>query len=441
VSRTIDTDVVVVGSGATGGWVCKTLTEQGLSVTLLEAGPPVSAHDCPVGWYGGTDSMSVRKKLPRQAIQARHPAYCDANQHLFADDVDNPYIADPTMPFVWIRARCEGGRSNLWGGQCWRLTDRELAAPEEDGFDMRWPLAYEDIAPSYEEVERFHGIRGRLDESGQMVDQLLAADAELTAAEERACKVISKRWGRSATPARTALGTMQPYRDAGRWPQFSSLGSTLPAALKTGRLQFMHNSIVSRMQLERGSRRVQGVRYINALTGREDILQARAFVLCASTVETTRILLHSAGPGHRQGLGNSSGVLGRFLMDHNASYALGQVDAGATEAGSEFIGGRHGIYLPHLETAFGQRDFLRGYGVWLALGRAMGHGLNAVMTAVGETLPYADFRCLPLPTLRAPMSHACAHINACPWLLLPTPSTSNLQSRLAPSCPEPWCTK
>jgi choline dehydrogenase-like flavoprotein len=385
----IDADVVVIGSGATGGWAAKSLTEAGRTVVLLEAGPAARAEDCPHDWYTPGKPWRRAAVSGRNAVQSRHPAHCLENSHLWADDSDHPYTTPPDEPFVWIRARIEGGRSNLWGGQCWRLTEDEFGASDQDGFGIRWPLAYQDLEADYADVERFQDICGRADGAKEFPDQVVNGEVNLTAAEEHFIGEIARRYGRTALPVRAASPASQAYRDAGAWPRFSSLGSTLPAALQTGRLRIIHDAVVSRLEVDRSGNHVRRADYIDAISGQERSVRARAFVLCASTVESTRILLNSSGPRHRAGLGNRSGTLGRFLMDHNVTLAIGATGGQGGPPGTVF-GGRGGVYMPGFEQARGGRDFLRGYGVWCVLGRPVGEGVDVLLTAVGEMLPYAD---------------------------------------------------
>lgn len=387
----LDADVVVVGSGCTGGWASKILTEAGHSVLVLEAGRAISASDYPLDWYRNGDRRAA-VQTDRHHIQKNHPAFCESNRGLWVDDIDNPYVTDPADPFVWIRARIEGGRSNLWGGQCWRLTRHELEAPAIDGIGERWPLEYEDLVPYYEQVEGFHAVTGCNQNDCDVPDQVVTGAFEVTPEELRMLDRLRREWRRGATPARSAGASEQPYGSSGSWPRFSSLGSTLPAARSTGRLQIVTDAVVARLEVDQGARRASEAVYIDATTGREHRVRAQAFILCASTIESTRILLCSASAQHPHGLGNSSGVLGRYLMDHIGTVAIGTIDAPGSGADSTFFGGRNGLYLPRLGETGATPSFHRSYGCWISLGRPMGHGQNAIVTAIGEMLPYPDNR-------------------------------------------------
>lgn len=393
--REFDTEVVVIGSGATGGWACKTLVEAGVDVTLLEAGPEVRAHDCPADWWYEPGSRKEDAPRPngRQFVQQTEPAYRKSNSHLWVDDLENPYVSGTKAPFVWLRSRSAGGKSNLWAGQSWRLSEREFAAPDLDGFGLRWPLRYTDLVADYDEVERFHALSGNRDGIAEIPDQIVRSAAVLSDAEAQMIDEVRRRWGRHAIAGRVASSERCEFPGAGNWPRSSSLGSTLPAALATGRLRIVYHAVVSRLETDRLGNRVDSVEYIDASTERESRIRAKAVILCASTVDSTRILLNSSSSRrHADGLGNSSGVLGRFLMDHTASFAVGSVATSDSGEGSTFHAGANGLLLPRFERACGRPDFLRSYSVWAALGRPTGNGANALLVAVGEMLPYADNR-------------------------------------------------
>lgn len=365
-------DAIVVGSGACGGWAAKELTEQGLEVALLEAGPELPA-----------DGEDAPPAPGRQAIQERCYAFEPGTAHLFVDDVENPYSHPDDAPFEWIRSRQVGGRLPLWGRMCLRMSDRELKAASHDGVGEDWPISYADLAPYYDRVERFLEVCGTAEGLPGIPDGPFATPPRLSAGELHFKDAVEGRWPeRRVTGARIALAP----NDA-----------TLVAARASGRLTLRADSVVSRV-LVGADGRARGVAYVDRLSGAEREVEARAVVLCASAIESTRLLLNSATPDHPDGLANSSGVLGHYLMDHTYGIGLDGVlpqRARGAEQASSF-----GCVIPSFrDGAESGVDFLRGYGVELQvrtpiagrlgrlrrLGRREGGGYW--MRSFGEVLP------------------------------------------------------
>jgi len=395
-----DCDVVVVGTGATGGWAAKQLTEGGLQVVILEAGHafdleadfPSSVELAALASAGTLASRERidRRFLERQFVQSRRGEYNETTRRCFVDDVDNPYTTPDDQPFDWIRCRTLGGRTLLWGGLMPRWSDYEFKAASRDGIGTDWPIGHDTLAPSYEVVERFLGVRGEPEHLPHLPDGIFASRFALTEGEQELKTRVEARWpDRRVTSVRgVAAGPTEwlpyLYEHPRRWPTFTSVGSTLAAAAATGRLVVRSGAIVSRVVIdERNPDHARGVSYVDHRTGREHMVRADAVVLCASTIESTRILLHSASPVHPRGVGNSSGVLGRYLMDHPAL-----VVAGAAPSASAPVEGVHGILIPKFRN-LEQREsnFVRGYGVFGSVGRA---GPMALLCAMCEMLPRVD---------------------------------------------------
>ncbi len=373
-------DVVIVGSGATGGWAAKDLTESGLRVALLEAGPLLL-------------DRGPREPPPfdpaRQAIQAHCFAFDESTAQLFVDDIDNPYSHPPDSPFYWIRGRQAGGRTLLWDRLALRMSDRELNAASHDGIGTDWPISYADLAPYYDRVRRFIAVRGTPERLVQLPDAGFDEPAPLSAGERHFKAAVEARW-----PTRNVTGA----RIAEAAPE-----ATLRAAMRTGRLSLFVDSIAARVIVEPGGGRARGVAYVDAVSGAEREVEGRIVVLCASTIESTRLLLNSATDEHPDGLCNSSGLLGRYLMDH--TYGIGiDGEAPAPPRGEpDPLSG--GCYIPSFRNVTESSDeFARGYGIALQISRRWGGRLwrlrNAVkrqggrfwMRAFGEVLPNPDNR-------------------------------------------------
>jgi choline dehydrogenase-like flavoprotein len=374
-------DAIVVGSGITGGWAAKELTERGLETLVLEAGRPIDPeqdyveHVPPyeMRFRGLGDTKHLGQ---RQTVQRRCYACEEWASKFFVDDIDNPYTTPPDKPFLWIRGRQVGGRSITWGRQSYRWSDLDFEANDRDGIAVDWPIRYTDIQRWYDNVEEFVGISGEALGLPQLPDSRFLPPMPLTCAEQEVRDAIATHFGdeRVMTIGRCAVLTVNHngreachfcgpcHRGCITRSYFSSLNATLPAAQATGRLTLRPHSVVHSVIYDAGKNRVTGVRVIDAQTREALEFEGRILFLCASTLESTRILLNSATPGFPNGLANSSGELGRNLMDHI-------MGGGATGTIPGFedkkqIGYRpNGIYVPRFRNVNGRRsDFLRGYG-------------------------------------------------------------------------------
>ncbi len=328
-------DAIIVGSGATGGWAAKVLTERGLTVLVLEAGRQLNPqkdfreHTFPYEIkYRGTENRESQF-APRQPIQSRCYAANEYGHHLFVDDIDNPYTTPDDKPFWWIRGRHVGGRSVTWGRQSYRLSDYDFKAAERDGFGEAWPFSYEDLRPYYEQVEDFVGISGSYEKLPQLPDSKFLPPMAMTCGERMLKKSVESKFpGRNVIMGRAAILTKSHQgraachycghcdRGCSTHSYFSSPGSTLPAAAKTGKMTLRPNAVVREIIVDPNTGNASGVRVVNQVTRRDYEEYGRAIVLCASTLESTRIMLNSKSRQHPNGLGNSSGVLGQYLMDH-----------------------------------------------------------------------------------------------------------------------------
>ncbi|GAC1618765.1 MAG: GMC family oxidoreductase [Candidatus Acidiferrum sp.] len=375
-------DALIVGSGITGGWAAKELTEKGLNTLVLEAGRTIVperdyVEHVPV-WelkYRDWDNRAERERT--QHIQRQCDSACDEYSHkFFVNDLENPYKTDPGKPFSWIRGRQVGGKSIMWGRQTYRWSDLDFEANMRDGIAVDWPIRYADIAPWYDYVEEFAGISGQAEGLPQLPDGKFLPPMEMTCVELDMRAAMAKHYGdeRMMTIGRCAVLTKTHkgraachycgYCQRGCITQsyFSSLNSTLPAAQKTGKLTIRPYSVVHSLIYDGKTRRVSGVRVIDAQTKNTIEFKGRVVFLCASTLESARILLNSSTPEFPEGLANSSGELGHNLMDHHMGSG-----ASGTMPGHEdkvpFGNRPNGIYIPRYRNVkTKQKDFIRGYG-------------------------------------------------------------------------------
>lgn len=374
-------DAIVVGSGMTGGWAAKELSEKGLKTLVLEAGRSIVPerdyveHVPPweVKFRGMRDRRTIEAEQP---IQSTCYACDEWSAKFFVKDTENPYTTPPGKPFKWIRGRQVGGRSIMWGRQVYRWSDLDFEANLRQGIAIDWPIRYADIAPWYDYVEEFIGITGQALGLPHLPDSKFLPPMELNCAENVVRDAIAKYFGgeRVLTIGRAAILT-QPHlgraachycgpceRGCITRSYFSSVNATLPAAAKTGRMTLRPNSIVHSVSFDSRTRRATAVRVIDANTRAMQDFQAKVIFLCASALESVRILLNSSTQEFPNGLANSSGELGRNLMDHvKGGGATGIIPGNENRV---TLGRRpNGIYVPRFRNVkTTQTGFLRGYG-------------------------------------------------------------------------------
>jgi glucoside 3-dehydrogenase (cytochrome c) catalytic subunit len=377
-------DAIVIGSGITGGWAAKELTELGLRTLVLEAGRPIAPEQdytehVPIWempFRGLGDRLATER---RQPIQRNSASFDELSRVFWTDDVDNPYTTPEGKPFFWFRARQVGGKSIIWGRQVYRWSDLDFEANLRDGLAVDWPIRYRDVAPWYDRVEQFIGVSGQAEGLAHLPDGRFLPPMALNCVERHARDAISRRFGkdRLLTIGRVANLT-QPHngraachycgpcqRGCITRSYFSSLNATLPAAEATGRLSLIPFSIVRSLELNRQTGRVSTVHVVDARTREERAYTARVVFLCASAIESARILLNSASTG----LANASDQVGRNIMDHiKWGGASGRFDQWQDRT---VFGERpNGIYVPRFRNLRTRHpDFIRGYGFQGGAGR------------------------------------------------------------------------
>jgi len=380
-----DFDAIVVGSGISGGWAAKELTERGLKVLLLERGRNVEHRKDYVTEGKAPWEMPYLGQIPEAvaendfAIQKSCYALTDYTRHFFVNDREHPYSMPDEKPFPWIRGYHLGGRSLLWQRQSYRLSDLDFGANKADGHGVDWPLRYKDIAPWYDHVERFAGISGSREGLAQLPDGEFQPPYEMNCVEKDVKKRLEARFperkliiGRTAhitapTAEQSALGRArcmnrnECQRGCSFGAYFSSLSATLPAASRTGNLTTVTDAIVESVVYDDARKRASGVRVIDAQTRATRTYSARLVFLCASTLGTAQIMLNSRSEAFPDGIANSSGTLGRYLMDH-----LGGIAAFGTVPGFEdrYDAGRRPTrcYLPRFRNVSDRDErFVRGF--------------------------------------------------------------------------------
>ena len=429
-------DAIVVGSGISGGWAAKELCEKGFRTIVLERGRDVEHGKGYVTEHKPDWEFPLRqRRIPPESplakdyqVQARTGQFVEAGVHFFVKDSEHPYVED--KPFTWIQGDQVGGRSLLWGRQCYRWSDLDFEANLRDGHGVDWPIRYRDIEPWYSYVERHVGVSGERLGLAHVPDGEFQRPMELNAGEKFVKAGIERSFpGRNLTIGRTAvlteaLGDRKPchycgpcYRGCSTGSYFSSQSSTLPAARKTGRMTLRPHSLAHSVIFDEERDRATGLRFVDTQSGEMHEVFAPVIFLCASTLGTTRLLLNSRSPRFPEGLGNSSGVVGHYLMDHHFIVGAGGEIPGLLDRYYE--GNRpNGFYIPRFRNLSApgsdRLTFVRGYGYQGGAGRSgwgRGAGEPGIgvelkrklhdpgtwgvgMTGFGECLPYHENRAL-----------------------------------------------
>jgi choline dehydrogenase-like flavoprotein len=379
-------DAIVVGSGISGGWACKELTEKGLKVLCLERGKNiehikdyVNATKAPWQYpHRGGRTRAMEEEYP---VLKRDYPLNETNLDYWASDKDSPYTE--VKRFDWFRGYHVGGRSLMWGRQSYRHSDLDFEANAKEGVAVDWPIRYAEISPWYDYVEKHAGINGSHEGMPQLPDGQFLPPMPFNCGEQMVADKANKIFGphRRIIPGRSANLTQAhdgrtqcQYRNA-CWlgcpygAYFSSQSSTLPHAAKTGNLTLKPWSIVSEVIYDKDKKRATGVRVMDALNNQVTDYKAKIIFLCASTLNSTWLLLRSANDVWPGGLGSSSGELGHNLMDHHFRVgAQGKLEG----LDDKYYFGRrpNGFYIPRYRNLFGdKRQYLRGFGYQGGAGR------------------------------------------------------------------------
>ena len=418
-------DAIVVGSGISGGWAAKELTEKGLKVLLLERGRDIKHVKDYVNANKNTWEFPHRGGRTQQMIEdypvlKRDYPLNETNLDFWVKDKECPYTE--VKRFDWFRGYHVGGRSLMWGRQTYRWSDFDFEANAKDNIAVDWPIRYKDIAPWYDYAERFAGISGSKEGLAQLPDGQFLPPMEMNCVEKDVAARIKEKMNRHMIIGRVANITVPlqartncQYRNK-CWlgcpfgGYFSTQSSTLPAAMKTGNLTLRPFSIVTEIIYDKDTKKAKGVRVLDAETNKTYDYFSKIVFVNASAMNSTWVLMNSATDVWPEGLGSSSGELGHNLMDHHFRVgASGQVEGYEDKY---YYGRRpNGIYVVRYRNLFGdQRDYIRGFGYqggasrsgWgrevaeLAIGGDFKDALTEPgpwsigMTAFGEMLPYHE---------------------------------------------------
>ncbi len=423
-------DAIVIGSGISGGWAAKELTGKGLKTLVLERGREVKhVTDYPSTmkqpWefdHLGQISDEMRQANP---IVSKCYAFYEGTEHFFVKDQEHPYIQE--KPFDWIRGYQTGGKSLMWARQTQRWSQLDFDGPARDGFAVPWPIGYNDLAPWYSYVEKFAGISGNKDGLAALPDGEFLPPHEMTCVEKYFKESVSKNYtgrhiiiGRAAhitkpMPIHTAQGRAQCQnraiceRGCPFGGYFSSNSSTLPWAMKTGKMTLRPHSVVHSIIFDEKLNKATGVRVVDANTKELTEYYAKIIFVNAAALNSNLILLNSTSSRFPNGLGNDSGLLGKYVAFHNYTANINATYEGYLDSTTD---GRrpNSSYIPRFRNLFKQEtDFLRGYAAGFGANRAIERnydGLGADLKAnlaqtknglwhvgshmMGETIPKAS---------------------------------------------------
>lgn len=420
-------DAIVIGSGISGGWAAKELTEKGLKVLMLERGKQyehikdyATANKDPWQFeHRGRTTTAQRKKYP---VIHRGWAASEAVMDGWVNEEDCPYTE--IKPFTWWRSYRMGGRSVLWGRQSYRWSDLDFEANAREGVGVDWPIRYKDIAAWYDHVEKFAGISGSLEGLSHLPDGQFLPPMDLNCVEKDVAARIKTQYkgarhliiGRVANLTAPIPGRTQCQFRNRCWEgcpfggYFSTQSSTLPAAMKTGNLTVRPDAIVTRLLYDKDSKKVKGVEVLDAVSNKTYVYHAKIVFLNASALNSAWVLFNTTTDIWPGGLGSSSGELGHNVMDHHYNLgASGQVEGYEDKY---YYGRRaNGFYIPRfVNIGSDKRDYLRGFGYQGGASRAgwsrnvaeleIGAGFKEALTepggwsigatGFGEILPYHE---------------------------------------------------
>lgn len=421
-------DAIVIGSGVSGGWAAKELTEKGLKVLMLDKGKQlehVKDYDTAMKdpWeFPHRGRITEAQKATHPYLKRDYP-YSEHNEKFWINDSKSPYTEEKR--FDWYRPDIVGGKSIMWGRQSYRWSDLDFEANLKDGIAVDWPIRYKDVKPWYEYVEKFVGISGQAENLPQLPDSLFMPPMEMNCVEKDVADKVKKSFnGRVITMGRVANITQALPGQARTVCQFRNLcsrgcpfgayfstqSSTLPAAMATGNLTLRPDSIVNSIIYDEKLGKATGVKVIDKNTKEMTEYYAKIFFVNGSTLGTTFVLLNSMSSRFPNGLGNDSGVLGKYLMDHH--FRTGASGRAEGFDDKYYFGRRaNGIYVPRYQNiGSDKRDYLRGFGYQGGASRSgwsrgiaemgVGKDFKEMLTepgnwsmglgGFGECLPYED---------------------------------------------------
>jgi len=365
-------EVIIIGSGATGGIAALTMAKAGIRSLVIERGPELKTSQA-----FGNEPCNFARRISgfvtgKYNNQPQHPGFWKANPILYADKKTNPYTYPTESPFIWTQGNQIGGRSLTWGGITLRLASEDFKASENKEYTQGWPISYQDIKSHYSEIEKFLKVYGNTDGLNQLPDGEYIGTIPFTKSETKFASEIKEKLNIPFIHSR-GFG---PHKNKTEWPNFSSIGSTLKEAIRLGKTELLSDHIAYKLILNKDRNSAKGVIVINKKNGERKELKGKLIILCLSTIQTIRFLLSSEEKYNPNGLIDPSQSLGMNLMDHISTCRFFTVPTDPTfnklsKTSNNFqkLSGAGSFFIPIGRDNSNKKNFIGGYGIWGGIDR------------------------------------------------------------------------
>ena len=363
-------EVIIIGSGATGGMAALTMAKAGVRALVIERGPELEIEKAI-----GTEPCNMIRRLAgvitgNYQTQPHHPGFWKSNPLLYANKKINPYSHPKEAPFMWTQGNQVGGRSLTWGGITLRLGTEDFEASKDSEYSLEWPISYKDLHSHYAEIENFLRVYGNKDDLNQLPNGEYIGNLPFTESEKKFASAIKEKLKLPFIHSR-GFG---PNKDKKKWPKYSSLGSTLKEAISLGKVEILSDHIADKLVLNKNRKSAKSVIVINQKTGERSELESKLIILCASTIQTIRFLLSSEENNNDNGLIDPSQSLGKNLMDHISTCRFFTVPvdqnskSSSNNKNSQVLSGAGSFFIP-IGRDQKNKHFTGGYGIWGGIDR------------------------------------------------------------------------
>ena len=363
-------EAIIIGSGATGGMAALTMAKAGVRTLVIERGPELQVKEA-----AGTEPCNTIRRIIGVATgnyqnQPQHPGFWKSNPLLYADKKTNPYTYPSQAPFMWTQGNQVGGRSLTWGGITLRLGHEDFEASKGKEYNLEWPINYKDLELHYSEIERFLKIYGNKDNLNQLPDGEYIGNIPFTESETKFASNIKEQLNIPFIHSR-GFGAS---KDKTKWPQYSSLGSTLKEAVNLGKVELISDHIADKLVLNKDKKTAKSVIIVNKKNGERIELESKLIILCSSTIQTIRFLLSSEEKNNSNGLIDPSQSLGMNLMDHisTSRFFTIPVDSDLNDSANknkQSLSGAGSFFIPIGRDQSNKNNFVGGYGIWGGIDR------------------------------------------------------------------------